>query len=134
MMLLRASAPPTAPSHTAPAMVGRAIGTQATSRTMDLDVLLLDAELRQTLAPVRVYAHAGLRVGAVACESESWWAPSLRSRWCSMRATVPDYSADADAYVDAVLRLLDEHPARMMVPGHDGSIQAIRLRRAEIER
>jgi predicted ATP-grasp superfamily ATP-dependent carboligase len=51
-----------------------------------------------------------------------------------MGATVPDLASDAAAYANGVLALLDEHPARMLVPTHDGSIQAIRLRRAEFER
>jgi predicted ATP-grasp superfamily ATP-dependent carboligase len=135
MALFRAGAAPMGSPGTAPALVGPAIKSLARASTpRELDVLLLDAELRQTLAAMRAYARAGLAVGAVACESDAWWAPSLRSRWCSMRATVPDFSIDATAYVDALLDLLDAHPARMVMPAHDGSIQAIRLRRAEIER
>lgn len=99
-----------------------------------VDILLLDAEHRQTLAAMRVYARRGLRVGAVTSASEEWWAPSLRSRWCSLGASVPDLATDAEAYASGVLALLDAHPARMLVPAHDGSIQAIRLRRAEFER
>jgi predicted ATP-grasp superfamily ATP-dependent carboligase len=49
-------------------------------------------------------------------------------------STVPDFTSDPDNYVDAVLHLLDEHPARMLVPSSDGSIKVLRTRRAEIER
>ena len=97
-------------------------------------MLLLDAENRQTLAAMRAYGRAGLIVGAVACESDAWWAPSLRSRWCSFGAMVPELSTDADGYASAVLALLDEHPTRMLVPAYDGSIQAVRAKRAEFER
>jgi predicted ATP-grasp superfamily ATP-dependent carboligase len=100
----------------------------------ELDVLLLDAEHRQTLAAMRVYARLGLRVGAVASASEAWWAPSLRSRWCQAAAAVSDLSTDAAGYADDLLAFLDDHPSRMLVPTHDGSIQAIRLRRADFER
>jgi predicted ATP-grasp superfamily ATP-dependent carboligase len=114
---------PTAPAH-----------PSLTPKVAELDVLLLDAEHRQTLAAMRVYARAGLTVGAVACESEAWWAPSLRSRSCSMRATLPDLGIDAQAYVKALLDMLDEHPTRMLMPASDGTIQALRLKRAELER
>src|SRR5579859_778275 len=98
-----------------------------------LDVFLLDAENRQALAMMRVLARAGLAVGAVTCESEAWWAPSAKSRFCSLHAIVPNLASGAQAYTQAILDLLDEHPARMVVPTGDGSIHALRLRRAEIE-
>jgi predicted ATP-grasp superfamily ATP-dependent carboligase len=104
------------------------------SRCPQIDVLLLDAENRQALACMRAYARLGLGVGAVACESDAWWAPSFRSRWCSLSVAVPDFALSADAYVDALLDLLDRYPARMVLPGHDGSIEALRARRTEIER
>jgi predicted ATP-grasp superfamily ATP-dependent carboligase len=96
-------------------------------------VLLLDAEHRQTLAALREFARHGLRVGVVASESDGWWAPSARSRWCYTATTVPDLALDAHAYAQALLAYLDAHPARMLLPTHDGSIQAVRLYRAEFE-
>ncbi len=98
-----------------------------------VDVLLLDAEYRQTFAAMCAYVRDGLRVGVVACESEAWWAPSLKSRHCQMRAVVPDFGVDPHAYVDALAELLDQRPANLVVPAHDGSIAAIRKRRSEIE-
>jgi len=99
-----------------------------------LDVFLLDAENRQALAAMRVLARAGLAVGAVTCQSEAWWAPSAQSRFCCRHAIVPNLASEPRAYAQAILDLLDEHPARMVVPTGDGSIHALRLRRAEIER
>ncbi|MBV9174047.1 MAG: ATP-grasp domain-containing protein [Chloroflexi bacterium] len=86
------------------------------------------------MATLRVLSRAGLRVGAVAGESDAWWAPGLQSRLCGFRATTPDLGDDAATYAAAVVRLLDAQPARMLLPAHDGTIQALRLRRAEIER
>jgi predicted ATP-grasp superfamily ATP-dependent carboligase len=83
---------------------------------------------------MRAYARAGLRVGAVACESEAWWAPALRSRSCSTRASVPNYATDPDAFVDEILALIERHKPRLLLPAFDGSIEALRSRRAEIER
>ena len=100
----------------------------------ELDVLVLDPEHRQTLAAMRAYAKLGLRVGAAVSASEAWWAPSMRSRWCQTSAVVSDLSADAASYADDLLAFLDAHPARMLLPTQDGSIQAIRLRRSAFER
>src|SRR5579871_5647941 len=90
-----------------------------THRGHKIDVLLLDAQYRQTLVCMRSYAGAGLSVGAVACVSDAWWAPSLRSRYCSLGATAPDFEKDPDGYVTALLNLLDAYPARMLLPAHD---------------
>jgi len=102
-------------------------------RRSQIDVLVLDAHYRQALAAVRALGRAGIAVGAVACQSEASWAPALKSRWCRFAATVPDFGHKGDGYVDAVLRLLDEHPVRLILPSHDGAIQALRTRRAEVE-
>src|SRR6266852_5212558 len=99
-----------------------------------IEVLVLDAHFRQALATMRSLAPAGIGVGAVTCRSEALWAPALRSRWCSFGAVVPDFADDANGYVDALLALLDECPVRMILPSHDGAIEAIRSRRAELER
>lgn len=103
-------------------------------RSPDLEVLLLDGECRQTLACMRAYARASLSVGVVACERQAMWAPSFQSRWCSMSAALPDFNQHSDVYVDAVLSLLDIHPAPFVLPAHDGSIEALRARRTDIER
>src|ERR1700722_16972684 len=98
------------------------------------EVLVLDADFRQALAAMRSLSRAGVSVGAVACRSEAAWAPAFRSRWCRLSAVVPDFNEDAEGYVDALLALLDERPARLILPSHDGSIEALRARRAELER
>jgi len=72
-----------------------------------LDVLLLDGQYRQSLTCMRTLAKAGLAVGAAAYASESEWAPTFRSRWCSMSAALPDVAEGQDVFVDAVLALLD---------------------------
>jgi predicted ATP-grasp superfamily ATP-dependent carboligase len=101
---------------------------------VDLHALVLDAHYRQAYAAIGSLSQTGLRVGAVACSAESSWAPGLRSRWCCFKATVPDFDSDGHRYVDAVLDLLNERRARMILPSHDGSIQALRRRRADVER
>jgi predicted ATP-grasp superfamily ATP-dependent carboligase len=97
-----------------------------------IDVLLLDAHYRQVLTCMRVFAQAGLAVGAATGISDSRWAPSFRSRRCAARATLPDL-ADGESYVDGVLAILDAMPVAMVLPAHDGSIESLRRRRAEFE-
>jgi predicted ATP-grasp superfamily ATP-dependent carboligase len=106
---------------------------RANRTATSLDVLLLDGEFRQSLATLRVLTRAGLRVGAAASTSEAWWAPTIHSRFCEFRASVPDPGEGASAYADGVLELLDQHPSRMLLPASDGTIQALRLRRSEVE-
>jgi predicted ATP-grasp superfamily ATP-dependent carboligase len=99
-----------------------------------LDVLLLDAQSRQTLAAIRALGQTGLTVGVVACQSEAGWAASLQSRFCALAVVVPDLFSGAQAYAQALLDALDQHPARLVVPASDGTLHALRLRRADFER
>ncbi len=82
---------------------------------------------------MRAYRRLGLRVGAAACRSDAGWAPAVRSIACSAHATVPDFADDEGAYLDAVLNLVKEWGPRLVVPAHDGSIQALRAGHAELE-
>jgi glyoxylase-like metal-dependent hydrolase (beta-lactamase superfamily II) len=83
---------------------------------------------------LRVYSAIGLKVGVVATATEASGAPAFASRYARVRAIVPDFAANPDGYADALLELLDLYPAHMILPAHDGAIEALRLRRAEIER
>jgi predicted ATP-grasp superfamily ATP-dependent carboligase len=98
-----------------------------------VDVLLLDAQFSQALACARVYGQRGLTVGTVACASEAPWAPSFRSRWTSVRAVVPDVGDNVDGFVAGVLELVDRYRPALLLPAHDGTIEALRGRRAKIE-
>src|SRR5262245_2670870 len=85
------------------------------------EVVVLDAQYRQSLAAVRSLGRSGISVGAVACRSDADWAPALRSRLCGFEAVVPDFKDDADGYATAIADLLDQYPVRMVLPSHDGS-------------
>jgi predicted ATP-grasp superfamily ATP-dependent carboligase len=98
------------------------------------DVLVLDASYRQAVAAIRSLGRAGLKVAAVASRSEAAWAPGLQSRWCRAPIIVPDLEEGADANVAAIIAALDASPARMTLPSHDGTIQALRGRRCDLER
>lgn len=96
-----------------------------------LDVLVLDAEHRQTLAAVRSFGRRGLRVGAAGSDVH---ALSCRSRWCSFRAALPVVEADLDAYADAVELLVEQRSVGVVIPAYDGSIEALRRRRSTLGR
>ena len=95
-----------------------------------LDVAVLDAHQRQSLVCVRSLGRAGLRVGAFDVAPR---APAFSSRWCAVNRVLPDYSYDPDAFVDGLVRLLDEYTPEVLIPAHDGSIEALRRRRDEVE-
>jgi predicted ATP-grasp superfamily ATP-dependent carboligase len=95
-----------------------------------LDALVLDAQLRQGLVSIRSLGRAGLDAAVAECESEPL--PASWSRWCRGVATLPD-RADPHAFVDGIEALLAERPAQVLIPTHDGSIDAIRAHRAELD-
>jgi cation diffusion facilitator CzcD-associated flavoprotein CzcO/predicted ATP-grasp superfamily ATP-dependent carboligase len=105
--------------------------SRAARASAPVDTLIADAAQRQSLVAVRELGKAGLRVGALDSDPH---APGLASRWCAATAVVPDFVADQDAYVDAVLGVCEERRPRSLLVGHDGSIEALRRRRAEVER
>lgn len=104
-------------------------GTSVT-REATVDTLVLDASQRQALVAVRELGKAGLAVGAIDSDPR---APGLASRWVQAPTVVPDFVHDQDAYVDAVLRVCAERRPKSLLLGHDGSIEAVRRRRAEVE-
>jgi predicted ATP-grasp superfamily ATP-dependent carboligase len=110
------------------------VASNRPGKPLKVDVLVLDAQFRQSLAALRALGRGNVRVGAVACRSDADWAPAFKSRHCELSAIVPDFEGDPIGYADAVLSLLDAFPARLILPSHDGSIQSLRARRAEIER
>lgn len=100
------------------------------SREHTIDVLVTDAGQRQGLVAVRNLGRAGLRCGAVDSDAS---APAFASRWCALSATVPDLVDDEDAFVDALLQICAELRPRVLIPVHDGSVEALRARRADLE-
>src|SRR4029077_10888913 len=100
-------------------------------RGATIDTLIADAAQRQALVAVRELGKSGLRVGALDSDRH---APGLASRWCTAPTVVPGFVEDQDAYVNAVLRVCAERRPRSLLLGHDGSIEALRRRRADVER
>jgi thioredoxin reductase/predicted ATP-grasp superfamily ATP-dependent carboligase len=101
------------------------------SEAGELDALILDADQRQALVAVRELGRAGLRVGAAECAPE---APAFASRWCDTSVVLPDFAEQDGPFLDALLALCATRRPRVLIPSHDGSIEALRRRRAELER
>jgi cation diffusion facilitator CzcD-associated flavoprotein CzcO/predicted ATP-grasp superfamily ATP-dependent carboligase len=95
-----------------------------------VDTLVLDARTRPALVSIRELGRAGAGVCAVDTEAD---APGFVSRWSRASAHVPDFAVDPDAYVDALLSLCATHSPRSLLTAHDGTIEALRARRAELE-
>jgi FAD-dependent urate hydroxylase len=95
-----------------------------------VEALVLDARTRPALATIRELGRAGISVGAIDSEPS---APGLVSRWSTRTAVVPDFGSDPDAYLDAVIECCREWRPRVLIPSHDGSVEALRRRRAELE-
>ncbi len=108
-----------------PVLVSRRVGSQ-------VHTLIADAAQRQALVAIRELGKAGVTVGAIDSDAH---APGLASRWCSVGTVVPGFVQSQEAYVDALLQFCAEHAApSSLILAHDGSIEAVRRRRAEVER
>lgn len=102
------------------------------SRAFDgpLDAAVLDADERQSLVTVRSLGRGGLGVGTF---DASLFPPAFSSRWCLVSGRLPSVSNER-AYVDAVLDMARKFRPRALLVTRDSTIEALRPRRAEIER
>lgn len=101
----------------------------------EYDVLILDAATKQSLACVRSLGRAGLRVAAGECFAEC--APTspvvgFRSRYSLHNLVLPSYASDPAGFGAKVVQFVREHPTLVVLPTMDGSIAALRPRRAEL--
>jgi predicted ATP-grasp superfamily ATP-dependent carboligase len=94
-----------------------------------VDVIVLDASLRQSLAAVRSLGRRGL---AVAAADVTAAAAAFRSRWCRRHFVCPA-ALGTDAYVDWVERLAQGLGARLIIASHDGTIAVLRRHRRRLE-
>ncbi len=112
-------------------MMGR-LGSGGTARqepdesqeSAGYDILILDAEHRQSLAAARSLGRAGLRV-ALGESMTQYRAhpplPAFRSRYCARALVFPSYADDPDAYAAAVIEFVRAHPTRVVLPAADAS-------------
>jgi predicted ATP-grasp superfamily ATP-dependent carboligase len=111
------------------AVVGK--GERAAGKTHELGAVVLDADERQSLVSIRSLGRAGVRVGAL--ESRPG-VPAFSSRWCTLSGLVPNVGVDSDGFVDAVIEWVERYSPQVLICASDGSVDALRRRREEIER
>ena len=99
--------------------------------TPSTDVVIADARQRQALVAIRALGRSGLACWAVDSECDS---PAFSSKWLCSSQVVPDFTRDPQGYVGAVVELCRRRAPRSLIPCHDGSIEALRPRRSEVER
>jgi predicted ATP-grasp superfamily ATP-dependent carboligase len=92
--------------------------------------LVLDAELRQSLVTVRSLGRAGVTVHAAETHPH---APAFASRWCASRTLTPDFARDPAGFVECVIALCESIGRPVLISSHDGSIDALRAHREQIE-
>lgn len=101
-----------------------------------VEVLVLDGAQRQSLVATRVLGRAGLRVAvaeAADLGDRRFVPPAFASRWSSHNVVLPSYHEEPSGYVEGLLEILAERPARVLLPSMDGSIAAIRPHRSSFE-
>jgi predicted ATP-grasp superfamily ATP-dependent carboligase len=96
-----------------------------------LDAIALDAAQRASLVCVRSWGRAGLRVGAFDASANT---PAAASRWCAVSGTLPPADGDPGELAQSVLELVERHRPRVVVTTHDGTVEALRGMREELER
>lgn len=104
-------------------------GARKRPRPSTLDVVVLDADERQSLVCVRSLGRAGLVVGTY---GSSRWSPALGSRWCAGHGRLPDGANGLEPVVAAIMRLVEQRRPRVLMTAHDGTIEALRKGRDEI--
>ena len=92
------------------------------------DILVLDAGYKQSLATARSLGRAGLRVALGECFIEA--DPSLpvlafRSRYSAHNVVLPSCAGDGAKFAAAVVKFVQEHPTRVILPTGDGTIAAL---------
>ena len=96
-----------------------------------IGALVTDASQRQALVAMRELGSAGIAVCAVETPRP---APAFASRWCAESSVLPDFARDPDPYIDSLIELCAQRRPRALIPCHDGTIDALRSRRDDLER
>jgi predicted ATP-grasp superfamily ATP-dependent carboligase len=99
------------------------------------DILILDAEHKQSLAAARSLGRAGLRVAmgeSLALYRESPPLPAFCSRYCARAVVLPSHADDLDAYVAAIFDFVREHPTSVILPAGDATCLALMPHRRQL--
>ena len=88
------------------------------------DILILDAEHKQSLAAARSLGRAGLRVAlgeSLAQYRSHPPLPAFCSRYCARCLVLPSYADDPAAYAAAVVEFVRTHPTPVVLPAGDAT-------------
>jgi predicted ATP-grasp superfamily ATP-dependent carboligase len=99
------------------------------------DILILDAEHKQSLAAARSLGRAGLRVAmgeSLALYRERPPLPAFCSRYCARAVVLPSHADDLDAYVAAIFDFVREHPTSVILPAGDATCLALMPHRRQL--
>jgi predicted ATP-grasp superfamily ATP-dependent carboligase len=99
------------------------------------DILILDAEHKQSLAAARSLGRAGLRVAlgeSLALYRENPTLPAFCSRYCARAVVLPSHADDINAYVAAIFDFVREHPTSVILPAGDASCLALMPHRRQL--
>lgn len=110
------------------ARAGRTAGSPS-PRGGVLDVVLLDADLRQAVVTVRSLGSTGLRVGAFDASRHT---AAAASRFSADFGVLPDHAGDAAGYLERVLDVVRAQSCPVLIAAHDGTIETLRGARAEL--
>jgi glutathione synthase/RimK-type ligase-like ATP-grasp enzyme len=104
-----------------------------------IDVLVLDAATKQSLACVRSLGRSGLAVAAAESFAETSVllppprpAVAFRSRFSACNLILPSFAADAAGFGDAVVSFVRQRAVRVVIATMDGSIAALTPRRGQL--
>ncbi len=99
------------------------------------DILILDAEHKQSLASARSLGRAGLRIALGESLSQCRPhppLPSFSSRYCGRSLVLPSYADDPDGYAAAVVAFVREHPTKVILPAGDATCVTLLPHRQEL--
>ena len=99
-----------------------------------MDVLVLDGQLRQSLAATRSLGRAGLRIGVLTPTSLAARSLAGHSTWAHHALDMPAAESGLRPFKAALLRRIQELRPRVIIPGYDGTIELLRECRPEVER
>ena len=94
-------------------------------RKAPLNVLVLDARLRQSLVAVRSLGRRGLRVAALETSNNvgiNGSVPTFSSRWCQQKFVAPAYEVSTDPYLRYLEQSLDSTGASLLISSSDGTL------------
>ncbi len=116
--------------------VPRQVADSIEQRKVTYDALILDAGLRQSLVTTRSLGHRGLQVAALEVTNKvetSSSVPTFSSHWCSQKFVAPSYEQQTEAFFAYLEQALEHTGAQVLLTSSDGTLEAIRQHREQLE-